>query len=126
MFKTIALILACSILCMGTQVQQLLKVPVLLTHYLEHTEQDSSISFSKFLYMHYSLPDDHDGDKDKDMKLPFKHFGNYHFATAEVAQPVVIVLHSTPEYGTIVVPIHNAGYFKSRAIADIWQPPRLV
>lgn len=52
---------------------ELMQLPLLLSHYLEHRESDSGIGFEEFLVLHYSdhdheaeLPGEHD-------QLPFHH-----------------------------------------------------
>ena len=51
---------------------QLLKLPILVSHYLEHQHKNHDIGFIDFLYMHYMGNDMDDDDDDRDMQLPFK------------------------------------------------------
>jgi len=56
----------------ATDAYQLLKLPLLVSHYVEHLEQNPDISFLKFLKMHYSGEITIDADYQEEMQLPFK------------------------------------------------------
>ncbi len=56
----------------ATDLKEVLKAETLLEHYLETREQDSSVSFFRFIIMHYITDDNNDKDDDRDMQLPFK------------------------------------------------------
>ncbi|MEI8137335.1 MAG: hypothetical protein WCH21_08430, partial [Bacteroidota bacterium] len=49
-----------------------MKLPVLIEHFIEHKEKDTKLSVFKFLTNHYAQEDDHDGDEEREMDLPFK------------------------------------------------------
>lgn len=51
---------------------QLLKLPVLFTHFADHKHRNHNISFTEFLSMHYWGKDINDNDTQEDNKLPFK------------------------------------------------------
>jgi hypothetical protein len=55
-----------------TSLNQVLKFPSLVSHFIEHKTLNSEISFLDFLSMHYWGEDLDDNDDEKDMKLPFK------------------------------------------------------
>ena len=57
-----------------TSLNQLIKVPMLYTHFIEHNRTDPSVNFCTFLEWHYWGDDQDDQDDDKDMQLPFKRF----------------------------------------------------
>lgn len=70
--RLFGIVLLTSYLFGTTEVEQLLKLPVLFEHYAEHRQENSNISFTDFLYMHYADTDHNDVDQDRDMQLPFK------------------------------------------------------
>lgn len=51
---------------------QLMKLPVLVMHYIEHRAQDGNLTVMQFLSMHYWGHDNNDNDQDRDDQLPFK------------------------------------------------------
>ncbi|MEP7266419.1 MAG: hypothetical protein ABI844_02245 [Saprospiraceae bacterium] len=55
-----------------TQIRQLIKLPLLIEHYIEHKRIQPNISFWQFLDMHYAHDDVQNADYESDMKLPFK------------------------------------------------------
>jgi hypothetical protein len=59
-----------------TELGQLLKLPILISHYLEH-KAASNLSIGEFIIIHYADSDLRDADYDKDMKLSFKTHENY-------------------------------------------------
>lgn len=57
-----------------TSLNQLFKLPVLYSHFLEHRDSDPRVDLATFLAWHYWGDDDNDQDNDRDMQLPFKRF----------------------------------------------------
>jgi hypothetical protein len=70
--KVIALFLVSLYLLSISEFNQLLKLPLLVQHFIEHHNEDESLTFSRFLVMHYAQENVVDEDHTKDMKLPFK------------------------------------------------------
>ena len=107
----------------------MLKLPILVQHYMEHQQEDSKITFTQFLYMHYSEESHHPGTHDKDMKLPFKAHDNCISFLSAVYAPSApvqeIVLQPRPMFGA-----EKKLYFyynnplSSSFLSTIWQPPR--
>ena len=57
--------------------KEILKIEKLIEHYQESKAEDPDTSIIDFLTMHYVTDDMNDLDNDQDMKLPFKHSGNF-------------------------------------------------
>lgn len=110
----------------ATELHQLLKLPVLLEHFEEHQKKDNSISMFKFLAMHYLYSDDKDGDKDKDVKLPFK-------SNDECANSINIAFTQNPNIiiQKLIVSVYktfelrNDSFIPTSILSSIWQPPRI-
>lgn len=58
----------------STSLDQLIKIPKLYAHFIEHKALNPSVSFVSYLSMHYWGEDLNDDDDDKDMQLPFKKY----------------------------------------------------
>ncbi|MCX6182126.1 MAG: hypothetical protein NT150_09385 [Bacteroidetes bacterium] len=69
MKKLLAISLLSLYLLTLTEVGQLIKLPLLVDHFIEHKEKDQNLSLLDFLAMHYSHSHTPDAD---DLKLPFK------------------------------------------------------
>lgn len=54
---------------------ELMKIPVLVSHYIEHCDDEEGLSFSSFIAEHYTdAGDTEDGDHDHE-GLPYHHHG---------------------------------------------------
>lgn len=108
----------------NTELCQLVKMPVLISHYKEHKASNDKITFLGFLNMHYFNGSPHDNT---DMELPFK--------TTSVA----IIIHNSPSAPvpsiTLIpsaapsdVEVNFSQYYSSwippASSKDIFQPPR--
>ena len=110
----------------STELNQLLKLPLLYEHFQEHHEEDNSLSMIDFIVMHYSN-NDVDNTDQEDMKLPFKSPDGCFSASmfAFISQP----LEYTSKFIFVAKePINNYSYleFSSSYLNSIWQPPKLT
>ncbi len=124
--KIISIFFLAVYLLSTTQLSELLKLPVLVQHYMEHKQENKDLSFLGFLEIHYAHGSPKDADYDKDMKLPFKTITNSNIAAISFCTPI-------PNYKQAPVI-----YFKnskqqfsdysftcsSAFLSSIWQPPR--
>lgn len=111
-----------------TELYQLLKLPVLIEHFMEHKAQNKNITLFEFLCLHYAHGDVRDADYEKDMKLPFKTHSNC-FSTNIIA----VVVNLTPKITLpvksnfaelkIIIPSEEIT-FSSLYHSNIWQPPK--
>ncbi|MEG1668479.1 hypothetical protein [Chryseobacterium sp.] len=70
MKKLVSILLLTLYLVSTTEMYQLLKVPELIEHYIEHKELNPEMTLTSFLKTHYDHPVK-DGDYGKDQRLPF-------------------------------------------------------
>jgi hypothetical protein len=70
MKKGVTIFLLVSMVSLQTPVGQLLKLPLLIEHFIKHQQQDG-VSLLAYLQDHYS-EDHHDADLPEDEQLPFK------------------------------------------------------
>ena len=54
----------------NTELGQIFKLPMLMTHFFQHHRQNPGISFSEFIAMHYGGTDGTNADDDMDNQLP--------------------------------------------------------
>lgn len=127
--KIIAISFIFIFLCANTEIGQLLKLPNLIHHFLEHHEHgdDHTVSFIDFVKSHYNSNKQH-SDKDKHdnhQNLPFKTINTNvntvlafeNQAIFSFTKPISIPINNT-------VPFHRE-FYSSFAFANIWQPPKL-
>jgi hypothetical protein len=125
MKKAIGIFFLAALLLSSTEAHQLLRLPFIFSHYLEHRDQNPRISFLEFLDLHYMHGSPHDDDYDKDMQLPFKTFGDCMAVMSPAFVPVFIQSVPTPpeclrpqQFAAISQTLHSS------YLAEIWQPPR--
>ena len=71
--KNVIAIFFLSIYLFGyTEASQVIKLPLLVKHYIKHKGEDPSITVVSFLKMHYIDQQPFDADYLQDMQLPFK------------------------------------------------------
>jgi len=124
--KNIFVIFLLSIyLISATELHQLFKLSVLTQHYYEHKEKDASLTLSKFLFMHYVLTNDNDGDIGKDIKLPFK--SNDECNSIKVVEFTKVCISLLPKLTCTNTNFHRASsedFNTSSFQSAIWQPPK--
>jgi hypothetical protein len=104
----------------------LVKLPVLVEHFVEHREKNRNLSFLDFLGMHYSQQNEKDGDYDRDMQLPFKsHDGCSTTTLSALLHNPPSELSNKPELSMACQYSEYSDEFLSQAyLASIWQPPK--
>lgn len=120
--KVISIVLLLVLFVSNTEFHQLMKVPVLISHYLEHRQNDRSLTFTDFVLAHYM--DGHSHDQEH-RHLPFKSHECQHmlllaFPEANAVQQIAL------QDPVNEVPVYNEGIYSSAALNAIWQPPQFV
>ncbi|MES2519798.1 MAG: hypothetical protein V4585_16905 [Bacteroidota bacterium] len=128
MKKIIAISLVLFYQMATTELYQLLKLPFLIEHFMEHSQQNKDITFFDFIYLHYTEADDKDGDYEKDMKLPFKTH-NSSVSTNIVAFVENTIVNIKLNFKPIFVELKSLiickkVFFASSYLSNIWQPPK--
>jgi hypothetical protein len=124
--KAIAILFLSIYLFSATEFSQLLKLPLLVEHFIEHKEENKQITLWEFLDMHYAKTTTKDADYDKDMKLPFKSTGNSVSFTALnclLASFETALNHPTQNTCTSYS-IFSEHIPNSSLLNAIWQPPK--
>lgn len=109
-----------------TEFHQLVKIPLLLEHYVEHRTESPEMSFLDFLAMHYLHGSPQDHDFAKDQRLPFKSSDCNTVAIPAVLPTTEITLPAWIYFTDRIQEALHAEPVRSRASAEIWQPPRHV
>ena len=110
-----------------TEVHQLLKMPLLVEHYLEHKQENKQLSLLSFFEMHYLNGQHLDSDQDKDMQLPFKNFQDNHPNVVLALPEQITFFEPQPAIQDELVPNFNESQvFISSFLTSIWQPPKIA
>jgi hypothetical protein len=124
--KLIPILFLSIYLVSATELHELLKLPQLIEHFIEHNTDNKQTTFFDFLFTHYSSSNDGDNDIEKDVKLPFKTndkcigsapiaFVSNHFDYS-IIKPVYSDKKSYSKYTEL--------FIKSSFLSTIWQPPK--
>jgi hypothetical protein len=110
-----------------TELHELIRLPLLIEHFVEHREQNKQITLWQFFYIHYALGDVKDADYGKDMKLPFKSHDNCVAGNTTVFPP-------SSEKLSLQKPVQflekkgfatDERFLPTSFLSKIWQPPRV-
>lgn len=125
----LARFLLLSFLFAGTELHQVLRLPALVLHFVEHQATSPDLSFVAFLQEHYSGPEiNYPGEDEKHEKLPFKdnHCLQVHFSV--VAIPVVASLAlqepAAELLNTQLTILPTANLVCPAYNGDVWNPPK--
>lgn len=124
MRNIVVISLLLTFLSLQTPLHEVIKLPVLISHYLEHKELDDEMNLFSFLDIHY-LDNVVDGDHDRDMQLPFKHCSSPLFLVlSTVTNKVQLEFRNIlPETRQTLTEYKNP-FLHSTISHNIWQPPR--
>jgi hypothetical protein len=110
----------------NTEIGEILKLPNLIHHYIEHEESNNDISFVDFLNIHYNKNTNHSDNKHDHQNLPFKTVCSHSVNTIIAFENQtffsfrkIILIPSK-----IKIPFCQQ-FYSSFAFANIWQPPKL-
>lgn len=108
----------------GMALNELVKIPILFSHFLEHKDRDPSIDFISFLSIHYWGEDIDDDDTDRDNQLPFKKINS-----DQLQQPFIASIRAFDIKRTNGFVSKSYTFFCDRYIPDpnqssLYRPPR--
>ena len=132
MKKLIAISFLSIFLCANTEIGQLLKLPNLIHHYLEHhddkNDDEYGISFIDFLKNHYNENNQHsDNAKHDHQNLPFKTTDCNSLNTLiALVQQNIFALHNNKITSAKNVACYTEQHYTSKSFGSIWQPPKLA
>ena len=114
-------------MCANTELHQLMQLPVLIHHYLEHKDKNKKETISGFLNEHYRSGSSHCANEHRDHEhLPFKtadcsasHHASVYYVHQNFRCNVNIVLASQK------IPVSNTLFSSGDYPDKIWQPPKL-
>jgi len=123
--KFLSILLLSIYLISTTELSQLLKLNLLVEHFMEHKQADKTLTILQFLNMHYAQENVKDADYEKDMKLPFKTLNTSNSPIMAFFQTETLVLKNKSLFKnnneTIV---YNSKFLVSSYLSNIWNPPK--
>ena len=108
-----------------TELHQMLKLPLLVQHFMHHKAAEPNTTLWDFLKNHYQNQQPFDKDYDRDMKLPFKTMAECQSMSISTLPPMGV---ECPEYLPKIVEKQTYTLLDQSLLpfylANIWQPPR--
>src|SRR5690606_4838548 len=106
---------------------EVLKLPILIHHYIEHSEQDQDASIIHFFVKHYQGSADHQhqhSHNDLD-KLPFKTVdGHVDWVVTIIPQYYIEISHHINVISALNFPACSQENYATAAVKNMWQTPR--
>lgn len=120
-----AILLLFIYLATSTELHQLLRLPVLFTHFLEHQSQNQEIGFANYIVLHYFTDNPKDRDHTSHNELPFKqdHCEVLHIPLAIL--PEDLSKSFLPEYQLQSKDSYELRLLPYGVQSAIWQPPKV-
>ena len=110
----------------ATAFTELLRLPVLVTHYYHHKEINRNIGIILFLKQHYSSAKNNNNNSKEDNQLPFK--STHTYAVNLISLPALISCEISTKKEWLKITsfyIPNHLQLPDKFAANIWQPPRI-
>ncbi|MBS1977188.1 MAG: hypothetical protein JST46_07435 [Bacteroidetes bacterium] len=125
MKRKLAIALTCVYLLTATELNQIWKLPIFISHFLEHRTENSGITLVEFITLHYFSGDPRDSDFARDEQLPFR--DNSHSLIGSIF--TIVPASAGVSYSTVF--LYNISFIPktqdgkpSHSLTEIWQPPR--
>jgi hypothetical protein len=110
----------------ATNAYQLLKLPLLVTHYVRHKQESPYITLGSFFKMHYIDKQPFDADYAQDMQLPFKTTPDVICQNIPSLAPTLIYISFSPPVSRpLEQHLLDEDIPPSLAAFAIFQPPRV-
>ncbi len=126
MKKVIVIFFLFSFLSANTAFGEVLKLPLLIHHYMEHTQEDNDNSFIDFLAKHYGkdIHHHHNDNHHDHNNLPFKTI-NVHSVHLVYFQSSFIEFSKQIAEKELKTPILQQQNYSNAYLNSIWQPPKI-
>ncbi|WP_316803145.1 hypothetical protein [Pedobacter nototheniae] len=98
-------------------------MPQLISHFLQHHQLNSQISFIDFLEMHYIGEDLDDNDDEEDMKLPFKKVDGHHVISIGVPSEKFMLLKAACLHLLIDSSLTYEKKYNNPTFGSLFRPP---
>jgi len=122
--KWVSIVLLSLYLVSTTELNQVLKLPILIEHYCEHKKLNPEMTFIAFFKTHYDHPVK-DADYKTDRKLPFVAHSILSLVfTLNTNFNFEIVKASVKHLEVHSIPAFDEDFYFKGYLHSIWQPPR--
>jgi len=108
----------------STQFCQLYKLPVFISHFIEHDKGGDFLDEMKTFLVHHYGGHEVDADWETDQKLPFMKVEFVHIDFFFSPIELFDILHLDKEISTTSIKIFDEDFLHTYYLDSIWQPPK--
>ncbi len=108
----------------STQLCQLYKLPVFISHFIEHDKGGDFLDEMKTFLVHHYGGHEVDADWETDQKLPFMKVEFVHIDFFFSPIKLFDVLHLDKEISTTSIKTFDEDFLYTHYLDSIWQPPK--
>ncbi len=108
----------------STQLCQLYKLPVFISHFIEHDKGGDFLDEMKTFLVHHYGGHEVDADWETDQKLPFMKVEFVHIDFFFSPIKLFDVLHLDKEISTTSIKTFDEDFLCTHYLDSIWQPPK--
>lgn len=108
----------------STQLCQLYKLPVFISHFIEHDKGGDFLDEMKTFLVHHYGGHEVDADWETDQKLPFMKVEFVHIDFFFSPIKLFDILHLDKEISTTSIKIFDEDFLYTHYLDSIWQPPK--
>lgn len=107
-----------------TQLSQLYKLPIFISHFLEHSNNEISFSELEYFIVHHYGGHEMDEDWEVDQKLPFMNVDRVHLDPCFVSNFEIPFLATFSKEIHVPEVILSDQVLSAPYLTSIWQPPK--
>lgn len=122
--KQISIFIAFTFLIFSTELQELIKLPLLFQHFYEHKSINEEITFSAYLIDHYNSIPHTDNDEERDNQLPFNSSEQNSVTSPAVPPSNKFTIKNLAVTALKRPSIYNDDDIPHAFTGSIWQPPK--
>lgn len=108
----------------STQLSQLYKLPVFISHFIEHSKDGNFFDEMKFFIVHHYGGHEMDEDWETDQKLPFMKIEIAHIDLSVLPKISFQIPFITKEIIQTKTHFYRESQLHSHYLNSIWQPPK--
>ncbi len=110
----------------ATELNQLWKLPIFISHFIEHRQESPDITLINFITLHYFSGNVRDADYARDEQLPFRDNSQSMIGSiATIVPSAACISYNSDILCQITFAPKTQEGKPSRYQTDIWQPPRV-
>lgn len=110
----------------GTGFSQLLRIPELVDHFVEHCQGNAQMTWAAFFHMHYEEPAAHADNHPSHHHLPFKSMDSNAHSGPYVIDDFTMLIPQASDDSEALSTCHEDQFCPWTMDSGVWQPPRLI